>query len=206
MIRGVVSTILMLVLLLLTSCFCPLTSVNPLSDPQHAIYDERIEGAWQLISEDKDLVFLHFGRGEVKKTKMISLEHKRNGDIDVVTFSVFPTLVDNQSYLNFNIRELFKEFDKELNGYTFMKYMLTNANTLTLSQIEEKQIVEAIKSGKLKGDISYKQTEDKQSNKKPTKCVKITDSSNNIIQYFQTVDSKKLFPKPMVFNKICPKR
>ena len=202
--RYIVSAMSMLVLMLLSACFCPLTSVNPLSDPQHATYDERIEGAWQLMSGDDGLVFLHFGRGDDEKTAMISIEHKNNGKIDVLTFSVFPTMFDDQSYLNFNIKELFKEFGEELSGYTFMQYRLSNNDTLTLSLIDEKPIIEAIKSGKLKGDISYKQTDSKQSNKKSIKCVRIKDSSNRLIKFIQTVDSKALFPTPMVFKKITP--
>jgi hypothetical protein len=200
--RWIVSAILLLVLILLSSCFCPLTSVNPLSDPQHATYDERIEGAWQLMSEDDGLLFLHFGKGDDEKTKIISIEHKNNGKIDVLTFSVFPTMNGDQSYLNFNIKELFKEFGEELSGYTFMKYRFTNNDALTLFQIDEKPIIEAIKSGKLKGDISYKQTNGKQSDKKSIKCVRITDSSNHLIKFIQSVDSKELFPKPMLFKKI----
>lgn len=209
--RWGVSTIIILALMLLSACFCPLTSVNPLSDPKHPTYDERIEGAWQLISEDDDLVFIHFGKGEKKKTKMISIEHKSNGKIDVLTFSVFPTMIGDQSYLNFNIKELFKEFGEELSGYTFMKYQFTGNDMLALFQIDEKPIIEAIKSGKLKGEITYKQTAEKQDKEnkvlqqrtnKSIKCVKIMDSSNNLIQYFQTVDSKKLFPKPILLKRI----
>jgi hypothetical protein len=209
--QWVLSTISILVLMLFSSCFCPLTSVNPLSDPQHPAYDERIEGAWQLASEDEDLVFLHFGKGEEKKTQMVSIEHKNNGKIDLLTFTVFPTMAGGQSYLNFNIKELFKEFGEELSGYTFMKYRFTDTDTLMLYQIDEKPIIEAIKSGKLKGEITYKQTGVKkgknnkalqQSKKKSLKCVKITDSSNNLIKYFQTVDSKKLFPKPILLKRI----
>ena len=71
--RWIVSAILLLVLILVSSCFCPLTSVNPLSDPQHVTYDEHIEGAWQLMSEDDGLLFLHFGKGDDEKTKIISI-------------------------------------------------------------------------------------------------------------------------------------
>ena len=200
--RWIVAAILLLLLIILSSCFCPLTSVNPLSDPQQAAYDMRIEGAWQLMPEDDGLVFLHFGKGVNNKTAMVSIEHKNNAKIDVLIFSVFPTLSGKQSYLNFHVKELFKEFGEELSGYTFMKYQLTNSDTLTLFQIDEKPIIEAIRSGKLKGDISYKQTDGQQSNKKSIKCVKITDTSDNLIKIFNSVDSKKLFPKPMAFHRI----
>ncbi|UCD88811.1 MAG: hypothetical protein JSW04_10140 [Desulfobacterales bacterium] len=208
MIRSVIA---IFILIFISSCFCPLTSLNPLSDPQRPTYDERIEGAWQVVSEDGGLVFLHFGKGEKKKTEMVSIEHKNNGAIDVLTFTVFSTLAGGQSYLNFNIKELFKEFGEDLCGYTFMRYRFTDTDTLRLSQIDEKPIIEGIKSGKLKGEITYKQTAVKQRNenkriqqnkKKSIKCVKITDSSDNLIKFFQTVDSKKLFPKSILLKRI----
>ena len=211
--RWVLSTISVLVLMFFSSCFCPLTSVNPLSDPQNPTYDERIEGAWQLLAEDGDLVFLHFGKGDEKKTEMISIEHKNNREIDVLSFTVFPTIVNGQNYLNFNIRELFKEFGDELSGYTFMKYHLTGTDTLRLSHIDEEPIIEGIKSGKLKGEITYKQTQAKeghkgqalqQNKKKSIKCVKITDSSDNIVKYIHSVDSKKIFPKSIILKRIEP--
>ena len=211
--RWILSASPFLVVICLSSCFCPLTSVNPLSDPQNTAYDERIEGAWQLVSEDKDLVFLHFGKGDEKKTEMILIEHKNDIKIDVLTFTVFPTIVDGQNYLNFNIKELYKEFGDELSGYTFMKYRLTGTGTLCLSHIDEKPIIEGIKSGKLKGEISYEQREAKaehkgkalqQNEKKSVKCVKITDSSDNIVKYIHSVDSKNVFPKSMRFKRIEP--
>ncbi|UCD31390.1 MAG: hypothetical protein JSV38_11380, partial [Desulfobacterales bacterium] len=108
--RMIRSVIAIFILIFISSCFCPLTSLNPLTDPQRPKYDERIEGARQVVSEDGGLVFLHFGKGEKKKTEMVSIEHKNNGAIDVLTFTVFSTLAGGQSYLNFNIKELFKEF------------------------------------------------------------------------------------------------
>jgi hypothetical protein len=211
--RWIRSAIAIVVLMFISSCFCPLSSVNPLSDPQNPTYDERIEGAWQMVSEDGDLVFLHFGKGKENKTRMISIEHKNNGNIEVLNLTVFPTITNDRTYLNFDIKALFKEFGDELSGYTFMKYRFADTDTLMLSQIDEKPIIEAIKSGKLKGEITYKQTAEKQRNeskalqqskKKSIKCVKITDRSNNLIQYFQTVDSKKLFPKPILLKRIKP--
>ena len=211
--RWVLSTIPIFVFMFLSSCFCPLTSVHPLSAPHDPVYDERIEGAWQLVSDNGDLVFLHIGKGDEKKTKIILIEHKNNREIDELTFAVFPTIVDGRTYLNFNIKELYKEFGDELSGYTFMKYHLTGADTLRLFHIDEEPIVEGIKSGKLKGEITYKQTETttahkdqafQQNKKKSIKCVKITDTSNHIVQYIHSVDTEKLFPRSMLFKRIEP--
>jgi hypothetical protein len=200
-----------LVLFLISSCICPLTSVKPLSDLRNSIYDERIEGAWQLVSADKDLVFLHFGKGQENKTKMISVEHKNNGSIDVLTFTVFPTIIAGNSYLNFNIKELFEELSDELSGYTFMKYQLPDSDSLVLSLIDKKPVIEAIESGKLKGEITYQKFKKRPGQENPVlqqnvkdgvKCVKIKDSSNNIVKYFQSLDSKKLFPESIIFKRI----
>jgi len=209
--RYIPPIILMPFLMFISSCFCPLTSVHPLSDPQNAKYDDRIQGAWQFASQDGELVFLHFGKEKDNKTQMISIEHKNNGEMELSTFSVFPTITNGQNYLNFNIQELFKEFNEDVSGYIFMKYELLDAATLDLSYINEEPIIKAIKSGKLKGEITYEKTATlegdeektlKQNRERTIECVKITDSPDNIIAYFQSVDPKKLFPKPMRLIRI----
>jgi hypothetical protein len=93
----------------------------------------------------------------------------------------------------------------------FLKYELLDSNTLILSHIYYKPVIEAIKSGKLKGDITYKKTVTVEENKKKEMpenndkfidYVKITDNSSNIINFFQSTDSKKVFTKPIRFTRI----
>jgi len=209
--RIILLAILMTSLVFLGGCFCPLTSVNPLSDPQNAKYDKRLEGAWQSVSTDGDLEFIHFGKDDEKKTRMVIIEHMHNGKIDFSTLTVFPTIINGKGYLNVNVEDLFEEFSEDISGYIFMKYELLDKNTLTLSFLEEKPIVEAIKSGKLAGEITYEKKDIKkgdeggssqQSKKKTIKCAKLSDSSDNILKYIQSVDPDKLFPKPIELRRV----
>jgi len=209
--RIILVATLMTSLVFLNGCFCPLTSVNPLSDPQDAKYDKRLEGAWQSVSQDGDLEFVHFGKGDEKKTEMIIIEHMRSGKIDFSTLTVFPTIINGKGYLNIHVEDLFEEFSEDLSGYVFMKYELLDKNTLTLSFLKEKPIIEAIKSGKLEGEITYEKKgikkddegdSSKQNKKKTIKCVILSDSSDNILKYIQSVDPDKLFPEPIELKRI----
>jgi len=203
--------ILMTSIVFLGGCFCPLTSVNPLSDPQNAKYDKRLGGAWQSVSPDGGLEFIHFGKDDEKKTQMVIIEHMNSGKIDLSTLTVFPTIINGKGYLNVNVEDLFEEFSEDISGYIFMKYELLDKDTLTLSFLEEKPIVEAIKSGKLEGEITYEKKDikkgdegdsSKQNKKKTIKCAKLSDSSDNILKYIQSVDPDKLFPKPIELRRI----
>ncbi len=124
--RIILLATLMTSLVFLGGCFCPLTSVNPLSDPQNAKYDKRLEGAWQSVSPDGDLEFIHFGEDDEKKTQMVIIEHMRSGKIDFSTLTVFPTIINGKGYLNVKVEDLFEEFSEEISGYIFMKYQLLN--------------------------------------------------------------------------------
>jgi hypothetical protein len=209
--RIILLATLMTSLVFFNGCFCPLTSVNPLSDPHHAKYDKRLEGAWQSVSQDSDLNFIHFGKDDEKKTEMVIIEHMRSGKIDVSMLTVFPTIINGKGYLNMKVEDLFEEFSEDLSGYIFMKYELPDKNTLTLSLLNEKPIVDAIKSGELKGDITYEKVVTKaggekdssgQNKERKIKCVKLSDSSDNILKYFETADSKKLFEETTEFKRI----
>jgi hypothetical protein len=188
-----------------SSC-CPLISSHPLSDPGDAQYDKRIEGAWK--KGDDMAVFLHFGKGPANKTKAIFVEHKNNGKVDYGTFTVFPTSINGESYLNLNAREWYDKYT----GYIFLRYELSDHDTLILSLIDREPVINAIKSKKLEGEITYtkkpaikeeNKTESLQKNEKTSvACVKITDNSKNIIKFFQSMDSKKLFSRHLKFIKI----
>jgi hypothetical protein len=195
--------------LTLTSC-CPLTSLNHLSDPDKAEYDQRIEGSWKL--QDDKQGFLHIGKGPDNKTLMVLVGYKSGGEVEFNTYNVFPTIVGDQNYLNFNNEELFDKSIKEgIRGYTFIKYELLNPKTLVFSIINNEPVIEAIKTGKLKGEITYKKAVVEKENRKDAPqqnkaktpyCVKITDSSDNIINFFQSVDSKELFEDFYKFTRI----
>ena len=83
--------------------------------------------------------------------------------------------------------------------YIFVKYKISPANSLTFSFIDKEKIKEAINNRALKGSIpkEKKITNNKGNITKLTSsngCVKITDSSKNIVKYFESIDKESLFP------------
>jgi len=190
------------------SCCAP-NSINPLSDFKTADYDERIEGTWYGKSETSTDVFLHIGkRKDDGTTQVISVEHKKNGSLDLVKFELimFPTVIKDEYFMNIKVVEI---SDKSISAdveYIFVKYKIAPKNSLTFSFINHEIIKEAINNGTLKGSIpkERKITDNKGNITKlipSTGCVKITDSSQNIVKYFESMDTKRLFPYTLKFKK-----
>jgi hypothetical protein len=191
------------------SCCAP-NSINPLSDFKTADYDERLEGAWYGKSETNIDVFLHIGkRKDDGTTQVISVEHKKNGSLDLVKIELimFPTVIKNEYFMNIKVVEI---SDKSISAdveYIFVKYKISQKNSLTFSFINHEKIEEAIKNGTLKGSIpKERKIADNKGNITKlipsTDCVKITDSSQNIVKYFESMDTERLFPYSLKFKRI----
>ena len=191
------------------SCCAP-NSINPLSDYKTADYDERLEGTWYGKSETNTDVFLHIGkRKDDGTTQAISVEHMKNGSLDLVKIELimFPTVIKNSYFMNIKVVEI---SDKSISTdveYIFVKYKISPKNLLTFSFMNHEKIKEAIKNGVLKGSITdeRKITDSKRNITKlipSAGCVKITDSSQNIVKYFESMDTEKLFPYPLKFKRI----
>jgi hypothetical protein len=191
------------------SC-CPPNSINPLSDFKIADYEQRLEGTWYGKSETNTDVFLHIGkRKDDGTTQVISVEHKQNGSMDLVKFKLimFPTVIKNEHFMNIKVIEI---SDKSISAdveYIFVKYKISPKNSLTFSFINHEKIKEAINNGALKGSIpKERKIADNKGNITKlipsTGCVKITDSSQNIVKYFESMDTEILFPHSLKFKKI----
>ena len=191
------------------SC-CPPNSINPLSDFKTADYEERLEGTWYGKSETNTDVFLHIGkRKDDGTTQVISVEQKRNGFLDLVKFELimFPTVIKDEFFMNIKIVEI---SDKSIPAdveYIFVKYKIAPKNSLTFSFINHDIIKEVVNSGTLKGSIpKERNVSDNKGNIikliPSTSCVKITDSSQNIVKYFESIDTERLFPYSLKFKKI----
>jgi len=120
------------------SC-CPPNSINPLSDFKTADYEERLEGTWYGKSETNTDVFLHIGkRKDDGTTQVISVEHKKNGFLDLVKFELimFPTVIKDEYFMNIKVVEI---SDKSISAdveYIFVKYKISPKNSLTFSFIQ----------------------------------------------------------------------
>jgi len=191
------------------SC-CPPNSINPLSDFNTAAYEKRLEGTWYGKSETNTDVFLHIGkRKDDGTTQVISVEHKKNGSLNLVKFELimFPTVIRDEYFMNIKVVEI---SDKSISAdveYIFVKYKFSPKNSLTFSFINHEKVKEAISNGALKGSIPKERKVNDNKGNIPklipsTGCVKITDSSKNIVKYFESMDTERLFPHSLKFKKI----
>ena len=191
------------------SC-CPPNSVNPLSVLKNSDYEERLEGTWYGKSETNTDVFLHIGkRKDNGTTQVISVEHKDNGSLDLVEIELimFPTVIKDEYFMNIKVVEMSDKSIPPDVEYIFVKYEISPENLLTFSFVNHEKIKKAINSGTLKGSIPQ---ERKMADSKgnitnivpSTGCIKITDSTQNIVRFFESMNTAILFPDSFKFKKI----
>ena len=192
--------------LFLSSC-CPTVSVNPLSPP--AELDNRLEGAWRYDPEVGDKVYLHFGKAADNKMVVYTVEHKKNGEVQIVKIPFFLTNTGMNNYLNIRIEDVEKDTPEDCKGYVFVKYVFINNDTLNFYSIEEETVISAIKEKKLKGKILYREKKvgekaksDGTQSEKRIDCVIITDTSENMIKFFDSDENNKIFSNELKFLRI----
>ena len=202
-----VSLISITIVILLLSACCPTVSVNPLSIPSGL--DKRLEGLWKSDFKEDNSVYLHIGEKSENTMEVLSVEHKNNGSLDVIKIPFFITKTNKNYYLNVNLEDMGNEISGRYKGYLFLKYTFLNKDTLHLALLDDKPIISAIQKNKLKGEITYKskialkgtKTEDAPS-EKIIDCIKITDTSKNILNLIETGNNGDFFPATLKFIKI----
>ena len=132
-----------------------MVSVNPLSDPNQAVCDERIEGIWKSISEKNEKVYLHIGRSSKNKMIAIMVEHKKNGELESKKIPFFCTRTSKNNYLNLKVEDIFEKYSEKEEEYIFLKYVLPDKDNLIIFHLERQPIIMGIQSNKLKGEITY---------------------------------------------------
>jgi hypothetical protein len=165
---------------------CPTTSLYPLSDANDLKYDEKLMGAWKA-DIDNSLVYLHIGKGKDNFTQIQIIEHKNNGTLDNSTLVTFPSFIDGDRFLNVQMAML---QDGKYEGYFFVMYKFLDHNHLSLINWDERVLEKAIEDGRLKGEINHQQD---QGTKRTYKCYRITDKTENIIQFIKTYGKETIF-------------
>ena len=194
--------------LLLSSC-CPTVSVNPLSPP--AGFDERLEGAWKYDPEEGEKVYLHIGKASDSTMTVHLVEHKKDGELNIVDFSFFLTKTGMNNYLNIKIEDIEKDISEDCKGYVFVKYIFTDNETLHFYSIsvENEPVISAIETNRLKGKLKYgekilhkgEESEGAKSEKE-IDCVIITDTPENMINFFDSDKDNKIFSEELKFTRI----
>jgi hypothetical protein len=196
---GKYSVATIMIILLLSAC-SPAVSVNPLSPP--AGIDERLQGAWKYDSE-KNVVYLHIGKTSENTMVVLSVEHTGYGDLDIIKIPFFLTKTGMNSYLNIKIEDVEKDISEDCKGYVFIKYVFIDNDTLHLYSYDNKPIISAIKANKLKGEIKYEEVKsDNIKLKKSIDCVVISDTSENMIRFFDSDKDNKIFSNELEFVRM----
>ena len=193
--------LLMLSALSLSSC-CPPTSTHSLSSPDEAEYDERLGGTWIHESKSGDIGFLHIGKAEGNLTRAIAVETAGSGKLEHTVFTLFPTRLDSGRYLNVEAGAFLENHAREPSGYLIVRYELSGRNELSVFSMGKDPLEKAIRSGELKGEITYRKRgtskpyeagRDPESDK-VVDCIRITDSPERIIRFIARKPAQTLFP------------
>lgn len=166
---------------------CP-ESIHPISDAARAEPDAALYGVWRGRF-DGDTLYLHVGPGERGMTRAVTVEHKqKDGALKVEHYVAFPSQVGKLAMLNVKAVD-----DPERDhGYALFRYRL-EGKKLTLWLTSYAAVREDIKSGKLAGRV-----EDR-----PYGDTVITASGEELAKYLAEADLKRLFDKPLLFERIA---
>lgn len=196
-----------LVTILFSAC-STWVSVNPLSPPSKP--DKKLEGLWKFESKDNEQVYLHIGKKSENIMVAFGIEHGDDGTLDVEEIPFFITGTDKNKYFNIRYEDLEKNSAVKDKGFIFIKYFFPDDNTLLLYQFDIETIISAVKSGRVKGEISTeKQTVPLLENdKKPIPNseqtiyhIKITDTSENLLKYFES-EGNNVLPEAIKFVRV----
>ena len=199
-----------LIVILFSGC-SQWVSVNPLSQP--SVLDKKLEGIWKFESKEGEDVYLHIGKKTENTMLALSVEHKKDGGLDISEIPFHITMTGTNNYLNLKYKELIKEAEEKENGFLFIKYSFIDENTLYFYQFDPEGVKSAVQSGKLKGEIYYKETKatptsenagkEKPAPEKTIDSVKITDTSENMVKFFNS-EGIKFIPEVLKFARVHP--
>jgi hypothetical protein len=200
--------IVALITILLSAC-SQWVSVNPLSPPAEP--DKKMEGLWKLESKENDTVYLHIGEKADNTMIALSIEHKVDGSLDIVEIPFFISRTGTNNYLNVRYEDIEKGVSESDKGFIFVKYSFSDDNTLFFYQFDPELIISAVQSGKLKGEVYYRETKttptpestvrEKSTPEKTVDSVKMTDTSENLVKYFES-EGVKFLPEVLKFIRV----
>jgi len=195
---------------LLSAC-CPATSLNPLSPPEKSQYDATVGGTWVPIEEDDfEKEYLHVGKGKDGMIEILVVTIKENGELEHNDFTVFTTFTSKGRFLNVKAEDVIDALPSEHAGYLFVRYELKGRDDLSIYYMDEDLFSKAIEEGKLKGEVTYKEIyldnndekEKQERKRRDIECVRITDTSENILRFIMENDEKLLFPDGIELRRL----
>lgn len=174
----------------LISCV-PSESVNPLSDPNGAKADARLEGLWVGQDPDGDTHFFHFIHKESGTADLVLVIPDGKDGAGVLHYDFFTTVLDGSSYMNLRA----KSSPDPLNApyttapaYIFAKYEIAKDGSLTIGYMDDELVKKAIDAESLDGITEGK--------------VRITATTDKLAAFVRSADVSKLFVDMGTFRKL----
>lgn len=144
---------------------CEVTFINPLPDSLSVARDERLLGRWKDLDKKEHPAYVRFDSGSDGEF----IIHFESDDPDVV-LSARTLRIDESSYL------VLKDSDTtKRKGYLLAKYVVTG-DRMKVWLVDEKKVRQAVRDGKLKGEIG----------KETYAGVTVTDTPEKILDYLKT--------------------
>jgi hypothetical protein len=133
----------------------PPDSDHPLSDPAAAKADPRLSGRFSGKVQDADVVvFLARGQGATIDLVMV-VHEKEKGAFDL-HWQAFPSTIGGKNYLNLQRKMYTNRYSENFDlspTYIFARYEIKKDGSLTLWQMQEKLVKEAIADKALEGEV-----------------------------------------------------
>ena len=197
---------LLVVSLLLSGCETVVVSKNPLSSPDSAAVDPRLEGLWRA-KDGSYYEYVAFGSHAARGANLIVKFGKsfaNSPSSDQLGWSnsmnFFVTRTRRRNYLNLSNNFERSGADGEprvpVRGYVFVAYHLSKPGELVIAELQGDFIAKAVKEGKLKGE-----TKDDGFGPKTF----LTDSSDHIAAFIEASKTEEVFgPSQKLFKIGAP--
>jgi hypothetical protein len=173
--------------LLLTAVLagCMPESKEPLAPPSAALPEPRLVGIWFARVED-DQVYLKIRRREGNWFDIANFNTAKEGKDTLVYYRGYITQAGGRRIANL------QEIGGANGGYFFATYRLESGNRLVVRFVGEKAIADAIKAGRLKGEVKESSLGND---------VTITDDPARIADFLAGADAATLFDKSLTFTR-----
>lgn len=167
----------------------PVTTENPVGTTAGFKPDPALAGSWRASDKDGTPAYLHFwSRPNGKMLAIIFESPHQHSDGSASMFELETAMLGANRYMN--ARELGDDGKpNEPRRPSFpLLYSIAGHKTLTLSLLDEEATREAIKSGKVKGEIEPGQSGD----------IRITADTAALDKMFASAQGRALFRKPLL--------
>jgi hypothetical protein len=183
---------LLLVIGLLLSACCPITSKHPLAGLEQAVYDDRLTGTWKAPEE---AFFLHIGKADVRRVRMVAVEHQRDSGMQHSHFTVHTVRLGEKNFFNLDLKQIDKQQRGKHSGFLIAHYEFPDPDTLIIRHWSKDAVIAAVKDKKLAGKFTYTHTKQKPNGSAPSEieCVEIVEGSAKLTQFLSANDPQTFF-------------